>query len=73
MIWGKDLMAIELTDRVAREVRTDRPDRGMRLHWDSAVKGFGLRITPHSVPLPGFSISDRTASNDNSLSAVSPI
>ena len=38
-------MAIELTDRVAREVRTDRPDRGMRLHWDSAVKGFGLRIT----------------------------
>ena len=38
-------MAIELTDRIAREARAEPPDRGMALHWDTEVKGFGLRVT----------------------------
>ena len=36
-------MAIGLTDRIARTASP--PDAGMRILWDSMVKGFGLRVT----------------------------
>src|SRR4051794_33749974 len=38
-------MGSALTDRFAREARENSPAKGMALHWDSEVKGFGLRIT----------------------------